>query len=177
MANSTSMSWPAPCSISARSTSLTAILMSSISSTEYPAMAATPLAVSRSTRDSVGSGGSRTTTGPSTVVSFTTALDREVLGGAGDLQQATHFGAYSLQRDARAAVVRAAAGAEQASQSRGVDEDDIGQIDHDRSGTLAIQDRGFQNGAAGDIDVAVHDDCALGTIFDSERIMVSQFGH
>src|SRR3954466_4011863 len=114
MANSTSMSWPAPCSISARSTSLTAILMSSISSTEYPAIAATPLAVSRSTRERVGSGGSRTTTGPSTVVSFTAALDQEVLGGAGDLQQATHFRAESAQRDLLAAVTGPAAGAEQA---------------------------------------------------------------
>src|SRR5215210_4459860 len=108
------MSRPAPCSISARRTSLTAILMSSISSTEYPAIAATPLAVSRSTRESVGSGGSRTTTGPSTVVSFTTALDREVLGGASDLQQPTHFRTDSPQRDMLATVARSTAGAEQA---------------------------------------------------------------
>src|SRR3954452_17155572 len=106
--------------------------MSSISSTEYPAIAATAWAVSRSTRDRVGSGGSRTTTGPSTVVSFTAALDREVLGGAGDLQQATHFWADSAQGDLFAAVTCPAAGAEQAAYSGRVDEDDIGHIDHDR---------------------------------------------
>ena len=97
------------------SSSLTAILMSSISSTEYPAMAATPLAVRRKTRESEGSGGSRTTTGPSTVVSCTTALDREVLSGAGDLQEPTHFRADSLQRHLFPAVAGSAAGAQQAS--------------------------------------------------------------
>src|SRR4051794_7817261 len=151
--------------------------MSSISSTEYPAIAATPLAVSRNTRDSVGSGGSRTTTGPSTVVSCTTALDREVLSGARDLQQATHFGADSLQGDLFTPIARPPAGAQQAAQSRRVDEDDVGEVDHDPSGTLTIQDGRFEDRAAGDIDVAVHHDCAFGTIFDCERIVVSQFGH
>ena len=66
-----------------------------------------------------------------------------------------------------------AAGSEQTSQARGVDEEHVAEIDHEGTVALAIENRGLENRTSGDIDIAVHDDHAVRAIVDGERILVS----
>lgn len=81
------------------SISLTASLMSSISSTVNPAIDAIPLAASRRTRDREGSGGTRISIGPMSPDLITDALNGELIGGARNLKESPNFRSDRTQND------------------------------------------------------------------------------
>src|SRR6187549_258698 len=142
------------------STSLTAILRSSICSTSKPNSEASPLAARRRTRDIAGSAGTRTSTGPARRIagdwtSVTRLLHRELARRPGDLQQAPHLRAGAAQGQRVAALLGAPGGVEQGPQAGRVDEAHPGQIEHDCALLLLFEQGLAQDRSGGHVDVAI----------------------
>ena len=96
-----------------------------------------------------------------------------MLGRAGDLEEPKDLGTNIAKNDVGTARPCPAAGAKQAPQAGRVDEENIAEINDDRPVALALEDRGLENRATGDVDIAVHDDHAFWAVVDGERIRVS----
>ncbi len=155
-----------PCSINASNTSLTASLMSSISSSVHFAVDAMPLAVSLIAETRSASAGRRISIGPNRAAAVDQCCSAVLIALSPRGRNCSVVPVMSsIRRTAEptflrwtdgAALTRPAAGTEQRPQAGRIDEIDIAEVEHDRCIVLTCQDAGLERRSAGDVDVAVH---------------------